>query len=259
MRIEHRTAKPKNKRRLPETWAGGVVVGADRGSRRSSAFIGSAVRYRFLTASLALQGIPRGPEPGAPSGRSSPAERRESQGAPQAARLCQFPGRSRARPVGEAARRSVGNRKERRRRRDYASSPEGAGRAQWAKQPGGSVGNRKERRRRRDYASSPEGAGRAQWAKQPGGASGIARNRYTYRLCQFPEGAGRAQWAKQPGGASGIARSAAGGATMPVPRKEPGAPSGRSSPAERRESQGAPQAARPCEFPGPVPFLASRR
>ena len=33
-----------------------------------------------------------GPEPGAPSGRRSLAERRESQGAPKAVRLCEFPG-----------------------------------------------------------------------------------------------------------------------------------------------------------------------
>ena len=84
-------------------------------------------------------GAPRGPEPGAPRGRCSPAERRESQGAP-AARLCEFPEPMRPRgtsgiarsaacgatlrvPRADAAPRSAGNRKERQ-RRDFASSPD---------------------------------------------------------------------------------------------------------------------------------------
>ena len=35
---------------------------------------------------------PVGPEPSAPCGRRSEAERRELQGVPHAARLCRFPG-----------------------------------------------------------------------------------------------------------------------------------------------------------------------
>ena len=41
---------------------------------------------------LLPQTLPEGPKPGAPSGRRSPAERRESQGAPGEARLCEIPG-----------------------------------------------------------------------------------------------------------------------------------------------------------------------
>ncbi len=232
--------------------------------------------------------VPRIPEPGAPSGRSSPAERRESQGVPPVARLCEFPGyRSRARPVGEAARRSVGNRKECHTWHDYASSPDtGAGRAQWAKQPGGASGIA-----RSATCGTTMRVPRIPKPGAPSGRSSPAERResqgvpHLARLCEFPgyrsrarpvgdtarrsvgnrkechtwhdyasspdTGAGRAQWAIQPGGASGIARSATCGTTMRVPRiPEPGAPSGRYSPAERRESQGVPHLARLCEFPG---------
>ena len=77
--------------------------------------------------------------------------------------------RSRAPPVAEAARRSVGNRKER--LRDYASSPGEAARR--------SVGNRKEHLR--DYASSPDDTAQLETT----GRVGRCRIPPT-RLCEFP-------------------------------------------------------------------------
>ena len=60
------------------------------------------------------------------------------------ARLCEFPGlkslagfggRSLPRPVGETGRRSAGNRKERRLRRDYASFPDSRPKQVLGRQP----------------------------------------------------------------------------------------------------------------------------
>ena len=55
------------------------------------------------TMGLPPHSPPEGPKPGAPSGAKQPAERRESQGAPQVARLCEFPGPSSDSPLRFAA------------------------------------------------------------------------------------------------------------------------------------------------------------
>ena len=67
-------------------------------------------------------------------------------------------------------------------------------------------------------------------------------------------GAPRALWAEKPGGASGCRNRATLGCRSNPPKGTgAGRPVGRRSPAERRESQGAPLVARLCEFPGIVP------